>query len=181
MFTAADKRGTALVGSTAVIAGDSTHVLGVTRCLVEEWGVKPVLLILKTYGEASLEMLTEMEKELGVEVSVLLNPTREQVKQALEKTKPAVLLGGNYENLDAHEIGIDKTGTVFVHIDTYPFGISTSGRIDVFPHPFAGFQGVIWLSELIVNEQVKAGWEWIWANLPGEGSALEMARQGKSK
>jgi len=183
MFTAGDMRGIALPSSTVAIAGDSTHVLGITRCLVEEWGLKPVLLALRTYDETSLEMLTEMEKELDfdAELQVLLTPGRDEVKQALEETKPRLLLGGNCEKLDSREVGLHKTGTAFIHIDTFPFGITSAGRIEVFPHPFAGFQGIIYLSELIVNEMVRVGWEGLWANFPGESSALEMARQRKLK
>lgn len=92
---------------------------------------------------------------------------------------PAV--GGNHEKLDAREVGLYKTGTTFVHIGTYPCGVNSDGRMDIFPHPFAGFQGAIWLSEQIVNDLVRVGWEWVWANFPGETSALEVARQGKKK
>jgi len=183
MYAAGEMTGSPLIGATAAIVGDSTHVLSVTRFLIEEWGVEPVLLVLRTYGEASLEMLAEMEKELGVEIPVFLNPPfRAQIRQVLEETKPEIVLGGNEEKLDVWDTGIDKTaGTTFVHIGTYPYGTDSAGRIDIFPHPFAGFQGVIYLTELIVNERVRSGWEWIRANFPGEGSALEMARQGKCR
>lgn len=181
MFILGDVRAFPLVGTTTAIAGDSTHVLGVARFLVEEWGAKIVLMVFKTYNETSLEMLTEMEKELDVEFSVLLSPTRDELKQALEETKPALVLGGNHEKLDAREVGLYKTGTTFVHIGTYPCGVNSDGRMDIFPHPFAGFQGAIWLSEQIVNDLVRVGWEWVWASFPGETSALEVARQGKKK
>jgi len=182
MFAAGETRGNPLIGATAAIVGDSTHVLSVTRFLIEEWGVKPVLLVLRTYGEASLEMLTEMEKELGVEIPVLLNPPfGAQIKQVLEETKPQIVLGGNHEKFMIRELGLDRITTTFVHIGTYPNSVDTDGRIDIFPHPFAGFQGVIYLTELITNELVRSGWDMMWANFPGEGSALEMARQGKLK
>ena len=181
MSVIGDVRNLPLVGATVAIAADSTHALGVTRFLIEEWGAEPVLLVLKTYNDTSLDMLTEMEKELGVEIPVLLTPGREQIRQALGEAKPDIVLGGNYENIDTREVGLHKTGTVFVHIGALPRAFETSGRIDIFPHPFAGFLGDIWLTELIANEQARAFWGWLWATFPGESSALEMVRQGKLK
>ncbi len=171
MFWAAEYRGCPLVGSTAAIVGESTVALGVTRYLVEEWGVKPLLLVMKTYNDESLELLSEMQKELGIKPQVLLNPGHDAIRQAFRETKPLLILGGNYEKADVREMGLDRSaGTVFIHIATFPCGVDTAGRFDIYPHPFAGFQGVIYLTEVILNEMVRQSFEQVWAAFPATPS-----------
>ncbi|MFC2063015.1 nitrogenase component 1, partial [Chloroflexota bacterium] len=138
-FTAAHVRVTPFIGSKAIVVGDSTHVLGITRFLKEEWGVNPALLALRTHTEESLELLRGLEKELGIETQVLLDPSQEQINDAIEEIKPYLVLGGSYERLALRNNGLDKAGTVFVHIATYPTSVNfDGGRYDIFPHPFAG-------------------------------------------
>lgn len=135
----------------AAVVADSTHALAFSRFLLEEWAIRPRLISLNTYVPESLEALRKLEEEYDFEAQVLLRPSYHQIRQSLRELKPQLVMGGSWEKITLEQLGLMEQGTSFIPITNY----QQVGRLFLYNHPFVGYQGIVHLAEVLINERLK--------------------------
>ena len=127
-----------LIGKTAVVFGDSTHVVGLTKILTQEMGVEVILA--GTYCQFDEEWLRAQLK--GLCDNILITSDQNLVAQKISDLQPSAIFGTQMERHIGKRLNI-PCGVISapVHIQNYPLGYK----------PFFGYEGANQIADLIYN------------------------------
>ena len=127
-----------LTGKRAVVFGDATHAVGMTRVLAREMGVN--VLCAGTYCTHDADWFGEQVKGLTSEVLVTDDYT--QVSNIIARLEPTVIFGTQMERHIGKRLGI-PCGVISapVHIQNFPLGY----------RPFLGYEGTNQIADLVYN------------------------------
>ena len=127
-----------LIGKTAVVFGDSTHVVGLTKILTQEMGVEVILA--GTYCQFDEEWLRAQLK--GLCDNILITSDQNLVAQKISDLQPSAIFGTQMERHIGKRLNI-PCGVISapVHIQNYPLGYKA----------FFGYEGANQIADLIYN------------------------------
>lgn len=127
-----------LTGKRAVVFGDVTHVVAITKILVQEVGIKVVLA--GTFCKEHDQWFNEQIGHLVDEVLVTDDHTI--VSNLISKLDPAVIFGTQMERHVAKRLNIPcSVISSPVHIQNFPLSYN----------PFFGYEGANQIADLIYN------------------------------
>ena len=127
-----------LIGKRAVVFGDSTHAVAITKILVREMGVNVVLA-----GTYCKQNQTWFKNELkGLCGETLVTDDHNLVREYISKTQPHAIFGTQMERHIGKRLNI-PCGVISapVHIQNFPLSYK----------PFLGYEGANQIADLIYN------------------------------
>jgi light-independent protochlorophyllide reductase subunit B len=127
-----------LTGKKAVVFGDSTHAVAITKILVRELGVHVVWA--GTYCKYDKVWFTEQLEGLCDEI--ILTDDHNLISDLISKTEPAAIFGTQMERHAGKKLNI-PCGVISapVHIQNFPLSY----------RPFLGYEGANQIADLIYN------------------------------
>jgi len=127
-----------LTGKKAVVFGDNTHAVAMTKILAREMGIKVVLA--GTYCKYDQEWFKEQVSEYCDEV--LISEDNAEIGNAIAKHEPAAIFGTQMERHVGKRLDI-PCGVIAapIHIQNFPIGYK----------PFMGYEGTNQIADLVYN------------------------------
>jgi light-independent protochlorophyllide reductase subunit B len=127
-----------LTGKRAIVFGDSTHAVGMTKILVREMGIQ--VCCAGTYCKNDADWFREQIS--GLAESILITDDHTEVAQMITKVEPDAIFGTQMERHIGKRLGI-PCGVISapVHIQNFPLGF----------RPFLGYEGTNQIADLIYN------------------------------
>jgi len=127
-----------LTGKKAVVFGDSTHAVAITKILVKELGIN--VLWAGTYCKYDKAWFTSQLK--GICDEIILTDDHNLVGDLIAKTEPEAIFGTQMERHVGKRLNI-PCGVISapVHIQNFPLSY----------RPFLGYEGANQISDLIYN------------------------------
>ncbi|MBD1910884.1 MULTISPECIES: ferredoxin:protochlorophyllide reductase (ATP-dependent) subunit B [unclassified Leptolyngbya] len=127
-----------LTGKRAVVFGDNTHAVAMTRILAREMGIKVVLA--GTYCKYDAEWFREQVE--GYCDEVLVSDDNAAIANAIARLEPAAIFGTQMERHVGKRLDI-PCGVIAspVHIQNFPVGFT----------PFLGYEGANQVVDLVYN------------------------------
>jgi light-independent protochlorophyllide reductase subunit B len=127
-----------LTGKKAVVFGDSTHAVGMTKVLTREMGVDVVCA--GTYSKHDSDWFHGQVHNLVDEI--LVTDDHSQVREMITRLEPAAIFGTQMERHIGKALGI-PCGVISapVHIQNFPLGY----------RPFLGYEGSNNIADLVYN------------------------------
>lgn len=131
-------------GTPFAVIGDSARAMGFTRFLAEDLGMTPLLVCFNTANEESVKRMNSLSSNLNVSPEVLVEPSHEKIRRALLKLQPPIVVGSLFDRLMVEQLGIYPISYIQA---SYP----SDDVCNIFDHPFVGFNGILWITEIITN------------------------------
>ena len=127
-----------LTGKKAVVFGNATHALSITKILVQEMGIKVVCA--GTYCKHDSEWFTEKVKDYCDEI--LITDDQTEVSNMIARIEPAAIFGTQMERHIGKRFDI-PCGVISapIHIQNFPLGY----------RPFLGYEGTNQIADLVYN------------------------------
>ncbi len=127
-----------LTGKKAVVFGDNTHAVAMTKILAREMGIKVVLA--GTYCKYDREWFKEQVSEYCDEI--LISEDNAEIGNAIAKHEPAAIFGTQMERHVGKRLDI-PCGVIAapIHIQNFPIGYK----------PFMGYEGTNQIADLVYN------------------------------
>lgn len=127
-----------LTGKRAIVFGDATHAVGITRVLAREMGIQVVCA--GTYCKNDSEWFREQTQPFCEEI--LITDDHAQVREMITRINPAAIFGTQMERHIGKQLGI-PCGVISapVHIQNFSLGY----------RPFLGYEGTNNISDLVYN------------------------------
>ncbi|MGB5768727.1 MAG: ferredoxin:protochlorophyllide reductase (ATP-dependent) subunit B [Crocosphaera sp.] len=127
-----------LTGKKAVVFGDNTHAVAMTKILAREMGIHVVLA--GTYCKYDAEWFTEQVSEYCDEV--LISDDNGAIGDAIARIEPSAIFGTQMERHVGKRLDI-PCGVIAapIHIQNFPIGYK----------PFCGYEGTNQITDLIYN------------------------------
>ena len=127
-----------LTGKKAVVFGDNTHAVAMTKILAREMGIKVVLA--GTYCKYDQEWFKEQVSEYCDEI--LISEDNAEIGNAIAKHEPAAIFGTQMERHVGKRLDI-PCGVIAapIHIQNFPIGYK----------PFMGYEGTNQIADLVYN------------------------------
>jgi Nitrogenase molybdenum-iron protein, alpha and beta chains len=136
--------GNYLPGLTFAVVCDSARAMGFTRFLAEDMGMIPLFVCFNTANEESVKRMNSLSSALNISPEVLVEPNHEKIRRALLRLQPLIIVGSMFDRVMLEQLSIRPIS--FIQANYPSFDVS-----NIFDHPFVGFNGVLWIVELIVN------------------------------
>jgi light-independent protochlorophyllide reductase subunit B len=127
-----------LTGKKAVVFGDNTHAVAMTKILAREMGIKVVLA--GTYCKYDADWFKEQVGEYCEEV--LISDDNAEIGDAIARLEPAAIFGTQMERHVGKRLNI-PCGVIAapIHIQNFPIGYK----------PFLGYEGTNQIADLVYN------------------------------
>jgi light-independent protochlorophyllide reductase subunit B len=127
-----------LTGKKAVVFGDNTHAVAMTKILAREMGIKVVLA--GTYCKYDADWFKEQVGEYCDEV--LISDDNAEIGDAIARLEPAAIFGTQMERHVGKRLNI-PCGVIAapIHIQNFPIGYK----------PFLGYEGTNQIADLVYN------------------------------
>jgi light-independent protochlorophyllide reductase subunit B len=127
-----------LTGKKAVVFGDSTHAVAMTKVLAREMGIH--VLLAGTYCKYDADWFREQVGEYCDEV--LISDDHGQIADAIARLEPAAIFGTQMERHVGKRLDI-PCGVIAapIHIQNFPVGYK----------PFVGYEGTNQIVDLVYN------------------------------
>jgi light-independent protochlorophyllide reductase subunit B len=127
-----------LTGKKAVVFGDSTHAVAMTKVLAREMGIH--VLLAGTYCKYDADWFREQVSEYCDEV--LMSDDHGQIADAIARLEPAAIFGTQMERHVGKRLDI-PCGVIAapIHIQNFPVGYK----------PFMGYEGTNQIVDLVYN------------------------------
>ena len=127
-----------LTGKKAVVFGDNTHVVAMTKILAREMGIHVVLA--GTYCKYDADWFREQVSEYCDEI--LISEDNAEIGNAIAKLEPAAIFGTQMERHVGKRLDI-PCGVIAapIHIQNFPIGYK----------PFMGYEGTNQIADLVYN------------------------------
>ena len=127
-----------LTGKKAVVFGDNTHAVAMTKILAREMGIKVVLA--GTYCKYDADWFREQVS--GYCDEVLISDDNAEIGNAIAKHEPAAIFGTQMERHVGKRLDI-PCGVIAapIHIQNFPIGYK----------PFMGYEGTNQIADLVYN------------------------------
>ncbi|RMD71100.1 MAG: ferredoxin:protochlorophyllide reductase (ATP-dependent) subunit B [Cyanobacteria bacterium J149] len=127
-----------LTGKKAVVFGDNTHAVAMTKILAREMGIHVVLA--GTYCKYDGDWFTQQVREYCHRV--LISDDNGEIADAIAKIEPAAIFGTQMERHVGKRLNI-PCGVISapIHIQNFPIGYK----------PFMGYEGTNQIADLVYN------------------------------
>jgi len=127
-----------LTGKKAIVFGDSTHAVSITKILAKEMGIK--IACAGTYCKYDADWFREQVQGLCDEI--LITDDHTQVADMIARIEPAAIFGTQMERHVGKRLDI-PCGVISapVHIQNFPLGY----------RPFLGYEGTNQIADLVYN------------------------------
>ncbi|MGF1540335.1 MAG: ferredoxin:protochlorophyllide reductase (ATP-dependent) subunit B [Pleurocapsa sp.] len=127
-----------LTGKKAVVFGDNTHAVAMTKILAREMGIKVILA--GTYCKYDADWFKEQVGEYCDEV--LISDDNAEIGDAIARIEPAAIFGTQMERHVGKRLNI-PCGVIAapIHIQNFPIGYK----------PFLGYEGTNQIADLVYN------------------------------
>lgn len=127
-----------LTGKKAVVFGDNTHAVAMTKILAREMGIKVVLA--GTYCKYDQEWFKEQVSEYCDEI--LISEDNGEIGDAIARHEPSAIFGTQMERHVGKRLDI-PCGVIAapIHIQDFPIGYK----------PFLGYEGTNQIADLVYN------------------------------
>ena len=127
-----------LTGKKAVVFGDNTHAVAMTKILAREMGIRVVLA--GTYCKYDAEWFKEQVSEYCDEI--LISDDNAEIGNAIARLEPAAIFGTQMERHVGKRLSI-PCGVIAapIHIQNFPIGYK----------PFLGYEGTNQIADLVYN------------------------------
>lgn len=127
-----------LTGKKAVVFGDNTHAVAMTKILTREMGIKVVLA--GTYCKYDQEWFKEQVSEYCDEI--LISEDNGEIGDAIARHEPSAIFGTQMERHVGKRLDI-PCGVIAapIHIQNFPIGYK----------PFMGYEGTNQIADLVYN------------------------------
>lgn len=127
-----------LTGKKAVVFGDNTHAVAMTKILAREMGIRVVLA--GTYCKYDADWFKEQVSEYCDEV--LISEDNAEIGDAIARHEPAAIFGTQMERHVGKRLDI-PCGVIAapIHIQNFPIGYK----------PFMGYEGTNQIADLVYN------------------------------
>ncbi|MEO1341055.1 MAG: ferredoxin:protochlorophyllide reductase (ATP-dependent) subunit B [Cyanobacteria bacterium J06635_13] len=127
-----------LTGKKAVVFGDNTHAVAMTKILAREMGIRVVLA--GTYCKYDSDWFREQVSEYCDEV--LISDDNAEIGNAIAKHEPSAIFGTQMERHVGKRLDI-PCGVIAapIHIQNFPIGYK----------PFMGYEGTNQIADLVYN------------------------------
>jgi light-independent protochlorophyllide reductase subunit B len=127
-----------LTGKKAVVFGDNTHAVAMTKILAREMGIHVVLA--GTYCKYDADWFRKEVSEYCDEV--LISDDNAQIADAIARLEPAAIFGTQMERHVGKRLNI-PCGVIAspIHIQNFPIGYK----------PFCGYEGTNQIADLVYN------------------------------
>ena len=127
-----------LTGKKAVVFGDNTHAVAMTKILAREMGIRVVLA--GTYCKYDADWFKEQVSEYCDEV--LISDDNAEIGNAIARLEPAAIFGTQMERHVGKRLDI-PCGVIAapIHIQNFPIGYK----------PFMGYEGTNQIADLVYN------------------------------
>ncbi len=127
-----------LTGKKAVVFGDNTHAVAMTKILAREMGIHVVLA--GTYCKYDAEWFKEQVSEYCDEV--LISDDNGEIGDAIARIEPSAIFGTQMERHVGKRLDI-PCGVIAapIHIQNFPIGYK----------PFCGYEGTNQIADLVYN------------------------------
>ena len=127
-----------LTGKKAVVFGDNTHAVAMTKILAREMGIKVVLA--GTYCKYDADWFTEQVQDYCDRV--LISDDNAEIGNAIAELEPAAIFGTQMERHVGKRLDI-PCGVIAapIHIQNFPIGYK----------PFLGYEGTNQIADLVYN------------------------------
>lgn len=129
-----------LIGKTAVVFGDTTHAIGITRILVQELGVK--VLWCGTYCKSDKTWFTNQLQSIQSTIKPIITDDHNLIGNLISEAEPEAIFGTQMERHVGKRLNI-PCGVISapVHIQNFPLSY----------RPFLGYEGANQIADLIYN------------------------------
>lgn len=136
-----------LRGIPTAIFGDASRVCGLIGFITKELGMRPALVGLKHSTEKTLQNLTHLKEELGLDFRLVTKvKSIEDVVTSLGNTKIDFIFGSDIDK---------KLGSRQVDTDAFvEFTAPIFFKFNISNRPYMGFKGAIYLYEQIINARM---------------------------
>ncbi|MEM6611706.1 MAG: ferredoxin:protochlorophyllide reductase (ATP-dependent) subunit B [Cyanobacteria bacterium P01_C01_bin.72] len=127
-----------LTGKKAVVFGDNTHAVAMTKILAREMGIRVVLA--GTYCKYDSDWFKEQVREYCDEI--LISDDNAEIGNAIARHEPAAIFGTQMERHVGKRLDI-PCGVIAapIHIQNFPIGYK----------PFMGYEGTNQIADLVYN------------------------------
>lgn len=127
-----------LTGKKAVVFGDNTHAVAMTKILAREMGIQVVLA--GTYCKYDADWFREQVSEYCDEI--LISEDNAEIGNAIARHEPAAIFGTQMERHVGKRLDI-PCGVIAapIHIQNFPIGYK----------PFMGYEGTNQIADLVYN------------------------------
>lgn len=129
-----------LIGKKAVVFGDVTHAIGVTKILVQELGVDVIWC--GTYCKPDKTWFVNELKSLNPQIKPIITDDHNLIGNLIAEVEPAAIFGTQMERHVGKRLNI-PCGVISapVHIQNFPLSY----------RPFLGYEGANQIADLIYN------------------------------
>jgi len=129
-----------LIGKRAVVFGDTTHAIGITRILVQELGVK--VLWCGTYCKSDKTWFANQLKAIEPTIKSIITDDHNLIGNLISEAEPEAIFGTQMERHVGKRLNI-PCGVISapVHIQNFPLSY----------RPFLCYEGANQISDLIYN------------------------------
>jgi light-independent protochlorophyllide reductase subunit B len=129
-----------LVGKRAVVFGDVTHAIGITKILVEELGINVVWC--GTYCKSDKTWFCNKLKKIDSNIQAIITDDHNLISNLIAEVEPSVIFGTQMERHVGKRLNI-PCGVISapVHIQNFPLSY----------RPFLGYEGANQIADLIYN------------------------------
>ena len=129
-----------LIGKRAVVFGDATHAVGVTKILIQELGINVIWA--GTYCKHDKTWFTKKLKKIKSDIDIVITDDHNLVGNLIAEVEPEAIFGTQMERHVGKRLNI-PCGVISapIHIQNFPLSY----------RPFLGYEGANQIADLIYN------------------------------